>query len=150
MASWRTSHSTKQAACVTMTANTVRAPCNLRSNHRLTRAPGYANAVTNTTSQGADAYPYYLPLGVNIPGGARPTCSSCLQNEMAIFSSFAANSTQPISKTYAGAANTITIYCGSTFVNVTAAPLKGAASAPTASFTPTISLLLILFFYFFQ
>lgn len=110
----------------------------------------YANAVTNTTSQGIDAVPFYLPLGVSMPGGARPTCNSCLQDEMAIFSSFAANSTQPISKTYSSAANTISMYCGTAFVNVTAAPLKGAASTSSAAFTPSISLLIMFFLYLFQ
>jgi hypothetical protein len=110
----------------------------------------YANAVTNTTSEGIDAVPFYLPLGVNMPGGSRPTCNSCLQDEMAIFSSFAANSTQPISKTYSGAASTISMYCGTAFVNVTAAPLKGAASASTTTFTPMLSLLIMVFFYIFQ
>ncbi|KAJ4286228.1 hypothetical protein N0V90_013262 [Kalmusia sp. IMI 367209] len=110
----------------------------------------YANAVTNTTSEGADAVPFYLPLGVNMPGGSRPTCNSCLQDEMAIFSSFAGNSTQPVSQTYASAANTIAMYCGSAFVNVTAAPLKGAASTTTAAMTPTLSLLIMFLFFFLQ
>lgn len=108
----------------------------------------YANAVTNTTSEGVDAFPYFLPLGVPMTSGARPTCNSCLQNEMAIFSQFAANATQPISKTYAGAADTITMYCGNAFINVTAAPLKGAASASTGTFTPSISLFIMFFFFF--
>lgn len=111
---------------------------------------GYADAVTNTTSAGADAYPFYLPLGVSLPGGARQTCNLCLQNEMAIFSSFAANATQPISKTYSTAAQQIDISCGAKFVNVTAAPLKGAASTTTASLTSTITLFVMLFFYLFQ
>lgn len=111
---------------------------------------GYANAVTNTTSQGADAVPFYLPLGVNMPGGQRPTCNSCLQDEMAIFSSFANNGSQPLSRTYAGAASTISMYCGSAFVNVTAAPLKGAAPTTTATMTPALSLLIMILFFFFQ
>ncbi|KAF2440357.1 hypothetical protein P171DRAFT_368212 [Karstenula rhodostoma CBS 690.94] len=110
----------------------------------------YANAVTNTTSQGVDAIPFYLPLGVPMHSGARPTCNSCLQDEMAIFSQFAANSSQPVSQTYSSAADTISMYCGSAFVNVTAAPLKGAASTSTVAFTPTISLLIMFFFFLFQ
>ncbi|OAG10746.1 uncharacterized protein CC84DRAFT_1214043 [Paraphaeosphaeria sporulosa] len=110
----------------------------------------YANAVTNTTSEGVDAIPFYLPLGVGMTGGARPTCNSCLQDEMAIFSQFAANSTQPVSKTYSSAADTISMYCGTAFVNVTAAPLKGAASTSTVAFTPSISLFIMLFFFLFQ
>jgi hypothetical protein len=69
---------------------------------------------------------------------------------MAIFSSFGGNSTQPISKTYNGAAQQIDLYCGPTFVNKTATPLKGAASATTVSLTPSITLLIMLLLYFFQ
>lgn len=110
----------------------------------------YANAVTNTTSEGVDAIPFSLPLGVPMAGGARPTCNSCLQDEMAIFSQYASNSTQPVSTTYSSAADSITLFCGAAFVNVTAVPLKGAASTPAPMFTPTISLLIMIFFYLFQ
>jgi hypothetical protein len=97
-----------------------------------------------------DAYPYSLPLGVTLAGGARPTCNSCLQDTMAIFSTFAGNKSQPISQTYGGAAQQMTIYCGTTFVNVTAAPLKGAASATTTALTPTLTLFIMFILYFFQ
>jgi hypothetical protein len=110
----------------------------------------YANAVTNTTSEGVDSIPFYLPLGVPMHSGARPTCNSCLQDEMAIFSQFAANATQPVSQTYSSAADAVSLYCGTAFVNVTAAPLKGAASTSTAAFTPAISLLIMFFFFVFQ
>jgi len=68
---------------------------------------------------------------------------------MAIFSSFADNSTQPISKTYNSAAQQIDVGCGPTFVNKTAVPLKGAASGTSAALLPSLTLLMI-FFYFFQ
>ncbi|KAF2476234.1 uncharacterized protein BDR25DRAFT_210514 [Lindgomyces ingoldianus] len=109
----------------------------------------FANAVTNTTAT-TDSYPYYLPLGVSMPGGARPTCNTCLQNAMAIFSNFAGNSTQPISKTYNAAAQQIDLSCGPTFINKTAVPLKGAASATAPTFAPTITLFIMILFYFFN
>ncbi|KAF2867269.1 hypothetical protein BDV95DRAFT_503453 [Massariosphaeria phaeospora] len=109
----------------------------------------FANAVTNTTAT-TDSYPYYLPLGVVMPGGARPTCNSCLQDAMAIFSSFASNSTQPVSQTYNSAAELVGGACGPTFLSKTAIPLKGAAAATTVSFAPTISLVIMLLLYFFQ
>ena len=99
----------------------------------------YANAVTNTTSQGSDANPYYMPLGMKLVSG-RPTCNSCLQKTMAIFSTFAGNTSQPISQTYPAGAQQIVVYCGQNFVNVTAAPLKGSASATATAFTPTLTL----------
>lgn len=68
---------------------------------------------------------------------------------MAIFSSFAGNTTQPISKTYNGAAQQIGIVCGTNFINQTAMPMKGTASATSVSFAPTLTLLMFIL-YFFQ
>ncbi|KAJ4992735.1 hypothetical protein SVAN01_01781 [Stagonosporopsis vannaccii] len=110
----------------------------------------FANAVSNTSSP-TDSYPFYLPIGQELPGGSRPTCNSCLQDSMAIFANFANNATQPLSKTYTSAAQQLSISCGSRFVNITAAPLKGAASpSSSASFTPTLALILMFVLYFFQ
>jgi hypothetical protein len=69
---------------------------------------------------------------------------------MAIFSAFGGNMTQPMSKTYNDAAAQIQTYCGTNFVNQTATPLKGAASATTAHLTPTITILLMVLMYLFQ
>jgi hypothetical protein len=106
--------------------------------------------VSNSSST-TDSYPFYLPIGQELPGGSRPTCNSCLQDTMAIYANFANNATQPLSKTYTSAAQQLSISCGSKFVNITAAPLKGAA-APTASasFTPTLALIIMSALYFFQ
>lgn len=110
----------------------------------------FANAVSNSSST-TDSYPYYLPIGQELPGGSRPTCNSCLQDSMAIFANFANNSTQPLSKTYTSAAQQLSISCGSKFVNVTAAPLKGAAApSSSASLTPTLALILMFVLCFFQ
>jgi hypothetical protein len=109
----------------------------------------FADAVSNSTSPG-DAYTYYLPIGQELPGGSRPTCNSCLQQAMSVFAYYGNNVTQPISKTYTSAAQQISIACGSTFVNVTAAPLKGGAPSTSASFTPTITLILMFLLYIFQ
>ena len=76
---------------------------------------GFANAVTNATSV-ADAYPYYIPLGTPIPGGVRPSCNGCLKNTMNIFAGAASNQTQPVSKTYVGAAQQVDLSCGPEFV----------------------------------
>ncbi|KAF2275895.1 uncharacterized protein EI97DRAFT_450694 [Westerdykella ornata] len=108
----------------------------------------YANAVTNRSAI-TDPYPYYLPLGVPLPGGTRATCNSCLQDVMAIFSSFAGNTTQPISQTYNGAAQQIGIACGTGFVNQTATPLKAAAATMTISMTPAITVVFMLLLGFF-
>jgi hypothetical protein len=69
---------------------------------------------------------------------------------MAIFSTFAGNSSQPISQTYAAGAQQLVVYCGQNFVNVTAPPQNSAAIPATTAFTPTITLLIMIFFYFFN
>lgn len=69
---------------------------------------------------------------------------------MSVFAHYANNATQPISKTYTSAAQQLSISCGNTFVNVTAAPLKAAATTTSASLTPTITLILMFILYIFQ
>jgi hypothetical protein len=69
---------------------------------------------------------------------------------MSVFSYYGNNATQPLSKTYTSAAQQISIACGSTFVNVTAAPLKAAAPTTSVTITPTITLILMFVLYFFQ
>ncbi|EAT91752.1 hypothetical protein HBH56_010580 [Parastagonospora nodorum] len=109
----------------------------------------FANAVSNTSSP-TDSYSYYLPVGQELPAGSRPTCNSCLQDAMAVFAQYANNATQPVSRTYAAASQQLTIGCGRSFVNVTAAPLKAAAPITTTSLTPTLTLVLMFILYFFQ
>jgi hypothetical protein len=69
---------------------------------------------------------------------------------MALFAQYGNNVTQPISKTYGSAASQLSIACGRTFVNVTAAPLKAAAPTTSVSLTPTLTLVLMFILYFFQ
>jgi hypothetical protein len=109
----------------------------------------FANAVTNSSAT-TDSLPYYLPVGQELPGGSRPTCNSCLQDAMAVFAQYGNNATQPISKTYSSAAQQISIYCGRTFVNVTAAPLKGAATTTRAQLAPQFTLVLMFILFIFS
>jgi hypothetical protein len=69
---------------------------------------------------------------------------------MAVFAQYGNNVSQPISKTYGSAAQQLSIGCGHSFVNVTAAPLKAAAPSTSASLTPTLTLILMFMLYFFQ
>jgi hypothetical protein len=69
---------------------------------------------------------------------------------MAVFAQYGNNVSQPIYKTYASAAQQLSIGCGRSFVNVTAAPLKAAAPSTSASLTPTLTLVLMFILYFFQ
>ncbi|KAK6355300.1 hypothetical protein TWF696_004410 [Orbilia brochopaga] len=105
----------------------------------------YADAVTNTTNA-ADSYAYLMPLGVAIPGGARLTCSPCLQKTMRIYSAAADNTSLPISSTYAAGASLINLGCGPGFVNnsVTAAQLGTAASLSSRTWISTVSVIAAL------
>lgn len=101
----------------------------------------YANAVTNVSAP-SSSYIYYLPLGVTLPGGSRPACTSCLQNTMAIFAQSAGNKTQPLSGGYGSAASVIQMTCGPTFVQ-TAVQRSSAAIGvqPFFGFTGSLALL---------
>jgi len=106
---------------------------------------GFANAITNTTST-SDAYPYYIPLGVALPGGSRPTCNQCLQKTMGIFATAASNATQPVSQTYGNAAQQINIGCGPDFVNDTVQIKSGAAMLfAYTELAPFVVLFMLLF-----
>ncbi|KAI9775267.1 MAG: hypothetical protein M1839_001319 [Geoglossum umbratile] len=110
----------------------------------------FANAITNTTNT-ADSYVYFLPLGITLPGGARPTCNSCLQSTMAIYAAFAGNTTQPLSGTYVSAAQQINIGCGPNFVNATATHIS--QSSPSLQPPPLLIYLILTTFllnYLFQ
>ncbi|KAK8191290.1 hypothetical protein IWZ00DRAFT_273895 [Phyllosticta capitalensis] len=76
----------------------------------------FANAITNSSNP-TDSYPYYLPIGITMPGGSRLTCSSCLRDTIHTFWTYTGNKTQPISNTYAAAASQVNIQCGPHFVN---------------------------------
>ena len=100
----------------------------------------FANAITNTTSP-ADTYPYYLPLGVGLPGGSRPTCSSCLQNIMGYFQTDAADKNSALNNDYMSAAQQINIQCGPSFLNTTMPQVSGSLTRPAGRYTMGFALL---------
>jgi hypothetical protein len=112
----------------------------------LTKYLGFANAITMTNSSLSDAYPYYLPLGIDMPVGVRPSCSSCLKKTMNIFQAAASNTTQLASKTYVTAAQQIDLACGPDFVPETI-EYKTSASPRSvdsrAAFSPFLALLIL-------
>ncbi|OJD35356.1 c6 zinc finger domain containing protein [Diplodia corticola] len=103
----------------------------------------FANAITNSSSP-TDSYPYYLPVGVALPGGSRPTCNSCLQTTMDAFWTYTSNKTQPISQTYAQAAGVVNIQCGPNFVNATVSKSTTSGVAPNAAVPGLSSAALLL------
>lgn len=66
---------------------------------------------------------------MDLPGGARPTCNSCLQRTMQVFANAATNGSQPVSSTYADAASQINVACGPNFVSANVQVTTGAAAA---------------------
>lgn len=104
----------------------------------------YADAVNNITNP-SDSYIYYLPLGIDLPPGTTPSCSSCLQSTMNVFQSQAGNASQPISITYPKAASTINAVCGGSFVNQSLVAVGGGgngnAAVRGAGFSPALVLL---------
>ncbi|KKA28096.1 hypothetical protein TD95_003616, partial [Thielaviopsis punctulata] len=78
----------------------------------------YASAVTNTTTTG-NAYTYFMPLNSSFPTTADPTCTTCLQETMAVFQSFTDVKGEPLSYNYKPAAKVINGVCGAGFVNET-------------------------------
>ncbi|RSM10498.1 hypothetical protein CDV31_007176 [Fusarium ambrosium] len=81
----------------------------------------YANAVTNT-STASNAYFYYLPYNLTLPGSTNPSCSWCIQETMNIFHAAAEDRSQPIALTYETAARQVNTLCGMDFVNGTLPP----------------------------
>ena len=105
----------------------------------------FANAVTNASAP-SSSYVYYLPLGVQLPGGTQPTCDTCLQNTMAVFATYASNSTQPLNTDYGTAAQQIDMTCGPRFVesNVQmSSSIPAFARTSGLSFLPLLAVLLL-------
>ncbi|KAL8971889.1 MAG: hypothetical protein Q9197_003039 [Variospora fuerteventurae] len=101
----------------------------------------FANAIQNMTSP-SDSYPYYLPLGIPLPGGSQPTCSDCLRRTMEIFHQAAEERGQPQSPlvtSFAGAAQMVNVGCGPGFSNQTIAASTSFA-APTLAFPSSLTM----------
>ena len=89
----------------------------------------FAESITNASNPG-DNYLYYLPLNISLPGGSRPTCNSCLQNTMAVFSAATSDRESALASDYVNAAMQVNVNCGPTFTNTSlaAAVSSGASS----------------------
>lgn len=87
----------------------------------------FANAVTNTTSA-SDAYFYFLPYNLTLPGSSVPSCDWCTQGTMAIFHAASADRNLYIAETYEPAARQVNTICGASFVNDTLPKAEESAS----------------------
>ncbi|KAK9240802.1 hypothetical protein V1525DRAFT_393952 [Lipomyces kononenkoae] len=96
----------------------------------------YVDSITNSTNPG-DSYLYYLPLDVSLPGGSRPSCSSCSQNIMSIFLNYAGNASLAISQTYLTAVQQINVFCGPNFASTAVTVMKASTTSSVSFATAT-------------
>ncbi|KAI4213793.1 MAG: hypothetical protein LQ349_009253 [Xanthoria aureola] len=105
----------------------------------------FANAITNTSSP-TDNNPYYLPLGIALPGGNQPSCTTCLRETMQIFNEAASEKNQQaLIRTLPAAAQMINVGCGPGFANGTipsAGQNVGAISAAIPRWSTVVLLAL--------
>jgi hypothetical protein len=102
----------------------------------------FVDAITNQSNP-SDSYPYYIPLGIDLPAATRPTCDQCLQTTMSIFASAAVDKSQSLAQTFVPAAQQIDLGCGPTFVNTTV-PVATVGGASTLGFSKSAILASIL------
>ena len=74
----------------------------------------FVDAASNSTSPD-DYNAYFMPLGNALAVGSKPTCSSCLQATVDLFSGWAKVDGQPLATTYLSSARTINAHCGAGF-----------------------------------
>jgi hypothetical protein len=96
-----------------------------------TKSYCFAEAITNASNP-ADNYLYYLPLNISLPGGSRPTCNSCLQNTMAVYSAATSDRSSALSSDYVNAAMQVNVNCGPTFTNTSLAAAVSSGASPIA------------------
>ncbi|KAL6891478.1 hypothetical protein HDV57DRAFT_513865 [Trichoderma longibrachiatum] len=101
----------------------------------------FANAVTNLDTP-SDAYLYFLPYGLALPGSSNPSCSWCTQQTMDIYYSASADRDASVADVYADAARQVNTLCGPNYVNGTLPPAssEGRALRP-AIYSATLALL---------
>ena len=91
----------------------------------------FVDAATSLSNP-AGQYIYYLPLGVDLPSGAKIGCTQCVKNTMAVFAQSAGGQNSALAANYLSAATEIDQTCGSDFVS-TAVVKKSAATRGSRS-----------------
>ncbi|KAH8658791.1 hypothetical protein BGZ60DRAFT_382807 [Tricladium varicosporioides] len=103
----------------------------------------FAEAITNASSP-SDNYVYFLPLNISLPGGSLPTCSTCLQNTMAVFEASSADRTSALASDYVAAAMQVNVNCGPNFVNASLAAAQVNSAQPIAFTGNSIGLIALV------
>ncbi|GAB7343960.1 hypothetical protein MBLNU457_1902t2 [Dothideomycetes sp. NU457] len=94
----------------------------------------FVDAATSLSNP-AGQYIYYLPLGVDLPSGAKVGCTQCVKDTMAIFAESAAGQSSALAANYLPAATQIDQMCGSDFVSTSVAR-KSAGARTSRSASP--------------
>ncbi|KAF2771154.1 hypothetical protein EJ03DRAFT_269269 [Teratosphaeria nubilosa] len=102
----------------------------------------FSKAIFNTSAP-TSSYVYYLPLGVGLPNGSKPTCDDCLRSTMDVFASGATNGSTPIGSDYSAAAEIIDKACGSQFVQASV-PHASAAGTSAHISSPLVVLMTVI------
>ncbi|KAL4780196.1 hypothetical protein BJX76DRAFT_338831 [Aspergillus varians] len=93
----------------------------------------FVDAVTNSSNP-SNYDVYFLPYGSTIDSSSLPTCNSCLQATLGIFSQWAQVKDQPLADSYLSSASAVNTRCGSDFARVNITVGK-ESSVPSASST---------------
>lgn len=101
-----------------------------------------------STPNADDSLPYYTAVGLQLPIGSKPTCSTCLKNTMTVFAGYAVQKDQPLSNTYLGSATEINAVCGSGFAStqvksVSKVATNNAIKSSTTGFASVFLVVLI-------
>jgi len=80
----------------------------------------FVDAATSLSNP-AGQYIYYLPLGVDLPSGAKVGCTQCVKDIMTVFAQSAAGQSSALAADYLPAATQIDQMCGSDFVSTSVA-----------------------------
>lgn len=109
----------------------------------------FADAAANSSAP-TSSYIYFLPLGMSLPGGARPACTECLKDTMSIFASAASNKQSNFRNNYAQAAQVVDLTCGPAFVEAgvtySGAAKLGEGSGLLMGLTAMVAILINIFF----
>ncbi|KAL7923891.1 hypothetical protein ACQKWADRAFT_31382 [Trichoderma austrokoningii] len=101
----------------------------------------FANAVTNLNTP-SDAYLYFLPYGIALPGSSNPSCSWCTQQTMDIYYSASAVRSSLVAGVYQAAARQVNTLCGPNYVNGTLPPASsGVVAVRPALYTTALAAL---------